>query len=264
MAGKGLPSAAVETTIFDEQEGRTWQPYPARFAASVPAALATAVRLALGSETWIRTKRGPWMSDAKALDGEGTLTQETAQALEYAVGVCSQMGAPEFLEMSGDLSRLLVRPRGAPLDMISMDLEGGTISVPTTAEHSGTAYQGPLFGFERAMRQHPAVGSYLARARYAVSVAKEDAIYAFRDSAESRIMEFDGALSGRELNGHRLETAKTLVARLQAGLGDTLLGLSEAAQLTALEWALHVKALNQTPQLESDAEGTPRRPQLVR
>ena len=34
-----------------------------------------------------------------------------------------------------------------------------------------------------------------------------------------------------------MKGASTLIARLQAGLGSSLLGLSEAAQVTALDWA---------------------------
>ena len=263
VTGKGLPGASVETKIRDVETGRSWNPYPTRNVASIVEAMATAVRLALGSDGKVKARVGPWLSDDAGLDQERPLTIDVAYALEQAEAVCAQIGGPEFLDMSGDLSRVMVRPQKAKLDMLSMDLDRGTIAVPTTSELAGTAYQGALFGFDKAARQNPAVGAYLSRARHYVALAKEDAIHAFRQAAEARIMEFDSALAGRELTGYRLDSARSLVSRLQAGLGDTLLGLSEAAQLTALDWATEVRQLPDPNAITRGGE-TPTRPQLVR
>ena len=84
-----------------------------------------------------------------------------------------------------------------------------------------------------------------------------------REAAEGRIIDFNNALAGRELKGYRLDSARSLVSRLQAGLGDTLLGLSEAAQLTALDWAIEVRNLPDADKTEDDPN-RPQRPRLVR
>ena len=265
VTGAGLPMATVETRIRDTVSDRSWSPYPARHSAAVPDALATAAKLALGSETQIKARMGAWLTDDTGLERERLITSETVATFEKAMQVCRQIGGMEFLEVSADLDRVMVRPLGAKLDMLLMDLERGTVSVPTTSELAGMAWQGSLFGFDKAARQTPAVSTYLSRARHAVAVAKEDAVYSFREAAEARIMEFDGALAGRELSGYRLDSARSLVSRLQAGLGDTLLGLSEAAQLTALDWATEVRALPASKQVVDGAQPPgPTRPRLVR
>ena len=263
VTGVGLPGATVETRIRDVDTQRSWSPYPARHLSAVPTAMATAVQLALGSERRIKARMGAWLSDDQNFDQERELTAETVSALEEAIAVCKQIGPMEFLDISGDLDRVIARPMGAKLDMLAIDIERGTVSVPTTSELGGVAYQGALFGFDRAARKTPAVGTFMTRARHEVAIAKEEAIYAFREAAEARILQFDGALAGRELTGYRMDSAKSLVARLQAGLGDTLLGLSEAAQLTALDWATEVRSL---PSVESgkDDPDAPTRPRLVR
>ncbi|MFK7942389.1 MAG: hypothetical protein AB8B85_05670 [Paracoccaceae bacterium] len=265
VTGAGLPGAAVETRIRDVSSGRSWSPYPARQASGLAEALAIAIRLALGSDAKVRVRCGPWMGDGTTLDDERAVSIDVAHALDQAVHICNMIGPPEFLDVSGDLNRMVVRPTSAKLDMLSMDMERGTIAVPTTSELAGTAYQGALYGFEQTARQTPAVGTYLSRARHYVSLAQEEAIYTFRQAAEGRILEFNEALAGRELSGHRLDSAQSLVARLQAGLGDTLLGLSEAAQLTALDWAMEVRQLSAPNRLEQTAKpGAPSRPKLVR
>ena len=263
VTGMGLPAATVETRIRDVDTQRSWSPYPARHVAAVPNAMATAVQLALGSEERIRARMGVWMSDDQNFDQERELTSETVSALEQAIAVCKQIGPIEFLDISGDLDRVITRPLGAKLDMLSIDIERGMVSVPTTSELGGFAWQGPFYGFEQTVRKQPQVKTYMARARHEISIAKEEAIYAFREAAEARIMQFDGALAGRELTGYRMESAKALVSRLQAGLGDTLLGLSEAAQLTALDWASEVRSLP-APENGRDDPNAPSRPRLVR
>ena len=264
VTGIGLPSATVETRIRDVDTQRSWSPYPARHLAAVPNAMATALQLALGSEHRIMARLGAWVSDDHNFDQERELSIETVATLDEAIAVCKQIGPMEFLDVSGDLDRIIARPKGARLDMLTIDIERGLVSVPTTSELGGIAWQGALFGFERSARRNPPVNTYLARARHEISIAKEEAIYAFREAAEARIMQFDGALAGRDLTGYRMDSAKSLVARLQAGLGDTLLGLSEAAQLTALDWATEVRSLPSVESSDTDDPNAPTRPRLVR
>ena len=265
VTGVGLPGATVETRIKDVASGRSWNPYPAHHVASIPHALCTAAKLALGDKPAIPVRMGAWMNDSMGQGQEYSITSETISTLEKALGVCNFLGSVDFLEISGDFDRVLARPRGSTMDMMVMDLQRGTISIPTVSEMGGSAWQGPLYGFEKAVNQAPAITSFLARARHAVAAAKEDAIHAFRESAEGRILSFNEALAGRQLTGYRLDSATSLVARLQAGLGDTLLGLSEAAQMTALDWAAQVRELPAiTRRRPNDAPSVPQRPRLVR
>lgn len=251
VRGEGLPQGTVETRIRDVATGRAWTPYPARYCASMPAALATAAKLALGSNPEVSVRLGAWVSPEGGLDNERVLTTETIAALDQALSICARIGTVDFLEISGDLDRVLVRPAESDLDTMILDLQQGTVSVPPVTA-SGTGHKGPLFGFAEAVRTVPAVGSYLSRARHAVAIAKEQAIHEFRDAAEERINQFNAALAGRPLTGYRLEAASSLVARLQAGLGTSLVGLSEAAQMTALDWATLMRGGGHTSVLSED------------
>jgi hypothetical protein len=237
VTGAGLPHATVETRVRDLATGRTATQGAPRHAASAPAALAVAARLALGPQERVAVRLGNWNAGDEALGQERVLTAHGVEALELALGICGRLGVADFLELSGDLDRVLVRPAGAALDVLVMDLGRGTVAVPPVVDAGGPAAQASLHDFESAADTVPAVAAWLARARHAVAAAREAAVRDFRAAAEERIMQFDAALAGRPLTGHRLEVAISLVARLQAVLGDSLAGLSEAARVTALEWA---------------------------
>ena len=236
VTGTGLPQATVETRLRDPATGRSASHGAPRHAASAPAALAIAARLAIGGETLVNARLGNWNAGEDGLGREQAITAYMVEALEQALAICNRIGAADFLEVSGDLERVIVRPAGADLDVLAMDLQRGTVAVPAAPGAGGTV-QAPLFGFEEAAQSMPAVGGYLGRARHAVAAAREAAIADFREAAEERIMQFDAALANRPLTGYRLEAATSLVARLQAVLGDSLVGLSEAARITALDWA---------------------------
>lgn len=240
VRGQGLPNATVETTIRDVATKRSWAPYSPRHAPSVPHALAVAGRLALGEESVADLRVGAWMNDETGTEQSFSVSRESIEMLEKGLEVCGQIGTVEFLEISGDFEQVMARPYGSQMDMVMIDLGRGMISVPTLGEGNNSVWQGPLYGFEKAVRQAPQVMGFLARARHAVALSKEEAIRGFREAAEARILDFNRALAGRPLVGYRLERASSLVSRLQAGLGDTLLGLSEAAQMTALDWAVEV------------------------
>lgn len=263
VRGAGLPRGTVETRIRDVTTGRAWTPYPPRYCASIPAAVATAAKLALGSSSQMMVRIGAWISQDGGLDHVRTINQDTVASLEQALAICDSIGTADFLEISGDLDRVLVRPAGSGMEMIVMDLQRGAVAVPGPAEGAGTVHQGPLFGFAEAARNTPVVSAYLARARHAVASAKEAAIHDFRDASEARIMQFNQALGNRPLTGYRMEAASSLVARLQAGLGMALLGLNEAAQMTALDWAALMRGEAAGPALESEGEGSEAHARLV-
>ena len=237
VTGAGLPHATVETRVRDLATGRTALQGTPRHAGSAPAALAVAARLALGGQDRVAVRLGNWDAGDEGLGQERLLTAFQVEALERALGICARIGVADFLEVSGDLDRVLVRPADAGLDVLVMDLGRGTVAVPPVAGAGGPATQASLHDFELAADTIPAVAAWLARARHAVAAAREAAVRDFRQAAEERIMQFDAALAGRPLTGHRLEVAASLVARLQAELGESLAGLSEAARVTALDWA---------------------------
>ena len=264
--GKGLPNATVQTTIREVASGRTWTPYAPRHAASVPHALAIAGRLALGAEKAANVRVGAWINDQVGVDQPYRVSDESIRMLDQGLDICRRMGAVDFLELSGDFERLLARPMNGDIEMIAVDLLRGMVSIPSLSELGGSAWQGPVFGFDKALKQAPAISAFLARARHFVALTKEDAIHSFREAAEERILDFNDALSGRKLSGYRLDSATALVSRLQSGLGDSLLGLSEAAQMTALDWAVQVHEMP-----EQDRRGPPdvihahdHRPRLVK
>lgn len=264
--GRGLPNATVQTTIREVASGRTWTPYAPRHAASVPHGLAIAGRLALGAEKAANIRVGAWMNDSLGIDQSFQATEDSIEMLEQGLEICRHIGSIEFLEISGDFERLLARPVDGDMEMVVVDLIRGMISVPTLSTMGGPAWQGPIFGFDKALKQAPAITAYLGRARHQVALAKEEAIHAFREASEARILSFNAALAGRQLSGYRLDSATALVSRLQAGLGDSLLGLSEAAQMTALDWAVQVRELpdheRRRPRRLTPAEDI--RPRLVK
>ena len=258
--GAGLPGAAVETRIRDVTTGRSWSPYPMRHVSSIPEALSLAAELALGPEEQMKVRMGAWSSEETGLEQERVISTDTVGMLQKAIENYRLLGSTDFLDISGDYDRLLVHPAGSDLGVMVMDMSRGTLSIPAQDEQQSNAYQGPLYGFEAALRENAPVIDYVSKARRDVANAKEKAILKFRELAEERIHEFDAAIGGRPLVGYRVTGASTLIARLQAGLGSSLLGLSEAAQVTALDWAENVNPQD-LPKLGSDkADEDPRFP----
>ncbi|GAG38359.1 unnamed protein product, partial [marine sediment metagenome] len=100
-----------------------------------------------------------------------------------------------------------------------------------------TPFECPIHGFAKHVAGNMQAQGYLARARHALVATKEAAVMEFRAVAENRILNFDKALAGRALDGHRLDAAVALVERLKLGLGSNLSGLSEDARIIALDWS---------------------------
>jgi len=91
------------------------------------------------------------------------------------------------------------------------------------------------------MMQSTEARTYLATLRHMLIAQKEQAVLDFRAAAEQRILQFDRALQGRPLDGFRMDAVVSLVSRLKAGLGTSLIGLSEDARITAFEWAATIE-----------------------
>ncbi|MEM7239672.1 MAG: hypothetical protein AAF501_17840 [Pseudomonadota bacterium] len=157
---------------------------------------------------------------------------EDLTGLEQALKVADWFGRPEFCPLSGDFDVVMLEPLGGSSPVL-IDLYKGSVSIPCGSDR----YEAPIFGFADYVKEHPALRAFLASVRHSQIEAKQDAVLAFRAMAEDRIMRFDHALRGNALEYHRLHAAMSLVARLRVGLGDDLSGLSEDAQITALDWS---------------------------
>ena len=164
------------------------------------------------------------------------LSTDDIEALDSALDICRHLGEAEFLDISGDFDIVIAGPPGE-LQPIVMQLQNGSISMPCTNGTAITPFECPIHGFAGHAAGNVLAQGYLARARHALVATKEAAVLEFRAAAEDRILAFDRALAGRPLDGHRLDAAIALIERLKAGLGGSLNGLSEDAQITALDWS---------------------------
>jgi len=164
---------------------------------------------------------------------------ETVDAMAVALRVARHLGEAEFLDMSGDFDIVLAGPPGKLRPMV-MHLANGSVSMPCQTGDTITPFECPIHGFAEHAGGNLHAQGYLASARHALVAVKEAAVTEFRAAAEARILDFDRALAGRPLDGHRLDAAVSLVERLKAGLGSTLAGLAEDAMITALDWSAEI------------------------
>ncbi len=250
VRGSGFPGVSLEISVTELASKETWHPAPEQFLKSIPHALKRVAEYAMGDRARASLVSVPPTSEAagEAPDAEGPrwdITVDRVDAIAKSLDLCGTLGAFEFLQVSADYDRITVKPHGDELDPVVIDLERGTVSIPPLSDRDAV-FECSLFSFTRELSGNRAAAAYVARARHNLSLAKEEAIYRFRSSAQDRIMGFDRALAGRPLDSFRLDAAVTLVSRLKAGLGDSLVGLSEEAQITALEWAASINARRKT------------------
>ncbi len=144
-------------------------------------------------------------------------------------------------DISGDFDIVIAGPPGE-LNPIVMHLRNCSISMPCISGSAITPFECPIHGFATHAADNVLAQGYMARARHALVATKEVAVMEFRAAAKDQILAFGHALAGRPLDEHRLEAAVALVARLKAGLGGSLIGLSEDAQITALDWSAAIAA----------------------
>ena len=171
------------------------------------------------------------------------VSTDDMEVLDAALNICRHLGEAEFLDISGDFDIIIAGPPGE-LQPIVMHLRNGSISMPCTNGMAITPFECPIHGFAGHAAGNVLAQGYMARARHALVATKEAAVLEFRAAAEDRILAFDRALAGRPLDGHRLEATIALVERLKAGLGGSLSGLSEDAQITALDWSAAIASGN--------------------
>lgn len=240
VRGAGFPAVSVSARVRERADRHGWQPCAPADYPSVPHALAAIARRAVG-EVGAATLRLHYHGlDQPDRDAQGlrrTIEAEDVDILEAALAGCQQVGEVAFLEITGDFDLIMVKPPEPSLQPIVMDLFNRRLTLPPvpglTSEHT----QIPLFDFERVMGENASARTYMATLRHMLIAQKERAVLEFRAAAEQRILDFEHALRGRSLDSFRLQAVMSLVTRLKAGLGDSLAGLSEDAQITAFEWA---------------------------
>lgn len=247
IKGGGFPPVTLEVRVAEKGSKESWSPAPDEYLKSVLHALKRVGEYALGDRDKARISlisgSAPSGQVAEVIGERCEVTPYLIDSISKALDLCGTLGEFEFLRMSANYDAVLVTPVGHDMPPVSIDFGRGTVTVPPL-DRSSASFECSLYNFTRELAANPAAAAYVARARHNLANAKEDAIFAFRAAAQERIMGFDRALAGRPLDSFRLDAAVTLVSRLKAGLGDNLLGLSEEAQITALEWAASINARN--------------------
>ncbi|GMG80959.1 hypothetical protein LNKW23_01710 [Paralimibaculum aggregatum] len=240
VRGAGFPSVSVSARVRERNDRHGWQPCAPADHASVPHALAAIARRAVGETGSANLRLHYHGLGEQEREGQGlrrAIETEDVDILEAALEGCQQVGDFAFMEVTGDFDLIMVKPPEPSLQPIVMDLFNRRLTMPPvpglTNEHASM----PLFDFQRVVSENAAARTYMAALRHMLVAQKERAVLEFRAAAEQRILDFEHALRGRNLESFRLDAVISLVTRLKAGLGDSLAGLSEDAQITAFDWA---------------------------
>jgi hypothetical protein len=243
--GEGFPAFTVSVVVNERGANTPGRSLAAAHYVSVPLALKGIAERAYahsGKADLTVYHNDPTASE-RAAGVPRAVSADDMEALNAALAICRHLGAAEFLDISGDFDIVIVGPPG-DLSPIIMHLQNGSVSVPCGNGQTVTPFECPIHGFAGHASGNVMAQGYLARARQALVAAKEAAVTEFRAEAEKRILGYDRVLAkraaGRALDGYRLEATLALVARLKAGLGSGLSGLSEEAQVTALDWTMEI------------------------
>lgn len=242
--GGGFPHYTAFVRFREAGAADKWKSFEPTHHASVPHALRHIADRAVsfGRDEGLMLRHAGRTGEGQDEGTEVPLEREDVNTLKDALEAFEILGEPEFMEISGDFDIVFCRPSPEQRP-ITMYLRKGSASVPSDRSATGTPFECPIAGFRRGIRDDMGAQGYVAAARHALSSAKEAAVSEFRNAAETQIMAFDRALHGRPLDGHRSDSALSLITRLKAGLGDELRGLGEAARITAMEWSLAVDSL---------------------
>ncbi|MEM1278058.1 MAG: hypothetical protein AAGH74_16155 [Pseudomonadota bacterium] len=238
VEGRGFPLISMTIRVREPGTEQTWTPEDRRFFPTIVHALKRAGEFALGDRESCMIRVYSRIRAATGERGVGVfqeITRSQVSALKSAIHLIDILGESDFLIVTGSFSTIVVQLADRSLAPVILDIERGTMTIPSTG--TGSAFVGPLFDPASQIARDRDATVYVTQVNHKVTIAKEEAIGNFRDAAEERIFGFDKALGSHQLSGYRLDAAETLVKRLRCGLGENLLGLSEHAQITALSWA---------------------------
>ena len=161
------------------------------------------------------------------------------KTFEGALGICNYFGATAFLDLSGEFDVVKITPPGG-LDPVVLRLQDDIVEIPSMQGRGVGPFEWEISAFAENASNCLSAQRYAESVRHAIVTEKEAAILAFRSAAEQQINEFHSALDGRPLEGHWLKSATALIARLRAGLGNTLAGISEGARGQAQDWCAEI------------------------
>lgn len=241
--GTGFPGCQVRVEVVDLQSKAAPQRLAPTYHDSVPHALLAAASFAFSrvGPVEIVLQRGDCNPGQILPVCQRRKVDEAYLArFQQALGVCDHLGATAFLRLSGEFNVVEVAPPGG-LDPVTICLQKGTILVPSVDAPKRERFEWPISQFADYASGNISAQTYLAGVRHAIMVEKETAIQAFRALAEQRIHDFDRALAGRRLSEHWLTGALNLVARLTAGLGEGLGGISDDARGMVLDWCAEIR-----------------------
>jgi len=240
VRGGGFPSVTASIRVRDRREKGAWQVCPPVNFSSIPAALATIARRAIGKadSATLRLHYQGLEDDERETTGVRRIIEcEELDILDAALKSCEGFGEIAFLDITGDFDLVMIQPPDPKLPAIIMDLFKRRLTIPPVQGITSDPVSVPLFDFQKVVAENSDARTYMAALRHSMMAQKERAVLDFRSAAEDRILDFERAMRGRALEGFRLDAVISLVARLKSGLGDSLAGLSEDAQITAFDWA---------------------------
>lgn len=246
---QGFPAFTVAVRVVESASGGKEHRLESSFHDSVPHALYDLSERALsraGPVDLTFRRCSPKKESKTSISHTRKITERDIESLRTALDICREIGDTDFLDVSGDFGIIVVIPP-AGFNHVIIQLTDGTISVPSSLNGDDAPFKWPLYSFVDHATTNAAAKSYLAMVGQAIVSEKESAILTFRSAAEQRIVDFNNVLAGRRLEGHWLEAASGLVARLKAGLGDTLNGLSEAPRGIGMDLAAMVDEIQGAP-----------------
>jgi len=252
-AGDAFPAFTVSVEVAGDQAGGKNRHLASAFHDSVPHAVKELAERAFKHSgpvelTFYRSNLKEGSDPSVAYNRN--ITGTDIAVLNTALEICRSLGDGEFLDISGDFDMIIATPPGN-LDPVIMHLKNGTVLVPSSTSPGSAPFQWAIYSFFDHASTNLAAQSYLAGVSKALLTEKETAIHEFRSTSERRVVDFHRALAGGKLTGHWLEAAEGLLARLRAGLGDTLVGISDDARGIALDLADAIESVAPSYKLDN-------------
>ncbi len=263
--GEAFPAYTVNVEVAEARPGGEKHHLVSGFHESVPHALMELAERAnerAGEVVLAFHRSGLGSGQETSVAQRRSVGRHEIALLRAALAICRDLGDAEFIDISGDFSIVVAQPPGN-LDPVLLHLNNGTVAFPSGTAPGSSPFQWPLYSYADQASNNMAAQSYLAGVGNAILREKSGAIREFREAAERRVMEFHRALAGRLPEGHWLEGAQALLARLRTGLGDSLVGISEDARGVAFDLARAVDGEDNIAGLGRPRIEGARRPSVV-